>query len=509
MDTNNTRIAKNTLFLYLRMIIYIIINLYTSRLVLEALGIIDYGIYNVVAGIVLSFNLLNFSMTQSTLRFLSFELGKNNINRLREVFSTSINIQVFLLVLIAIILEIMGYWFLNNELNIPDDRLLAAKFVFQMSILSFVITALSTPFKSLILSNERMKSFAYISVLETIIKLSFVLFLITLKDYDILKLFSLVTVLSSTIILVVYSKYCFSNFKETRYVLIFNKELNTEMFSFFGWNSLSNSGNMMKSQGANILINIFFGPAINAARGVAYQVEGVIIGFVLNFQQAINPQITKLFASGKKEEMINLIFKGSRYSFCLISVIFVPLLVHTNFILELWLKEVPEFTVIFLQLVLLISLQKGMVGLFDTGIQATGKIKFIQIIVFSTVIIDIPLCYLILSLGYPAYSVMYIAMFTEALVFICKILYLRFILKFNLKALILDVILKSTFVFILALICSHYLSEIFNQQNILEMFVSILFSFFTTALLVFYIGLTKLERNFVVAKIKLKKNVSF
>lgn len=500
-NQNNSRIAKNTFFLYTRMIIYIIVNLYSSRLILDILGIVDYGIYNLVAGFIISFNLLNFTMIQSTQRFISFEIGKKNIERVKKIFSTSINLQILIALIVFIFVEVFGLWLINNQMNIPEKRIHAAKIVFHLSLIGFIFTTLATPYKSLIISDERMKAFTYISIIETIIKFLFILLLLSFVNYDQLQLYSLFMLISSLLVLLIYFFYCNSYFQECKYEFILDKELNKEMLSFLGWNFLSNSGIMAKSQGSNILLNTFFGPVVNAARGIAFQVEGVVIGFILNFQQAINPQITKLYAAGKKNQMIDLIFNGSKYSFFLITIIFIPLLINTSYILDLWLIEVPEYADLFLQLVLIMSLEKGMIGLFDTAIQATGKIKVVQTYVSLIMFIDIPLCFFVLSLGYPPYFVMYVAIFTEAIAFIYKILYLKKIIGFHMVDLFKKVLFRSIAVFCVCYSISMIISN-FVPYNFFGFFVNILSTLIISLFVILYVGLLKSERNFVFTKVK-------
>lgn len=313
-SSNNKRIAKNTLFLYLRMIVVIIIGLYTSRVILQTLGVEDYGIYNLVGGIVSMLSFLNSAMVGASQRFISYELGCNNIQKLKKVFATSIIAHCTLAVIILIIGETIGLWFVNTQLNINADRMIAANWVYQCSIGIFLLTIVSVPFNACIVAHERMKAFAYVSILEAILKL-LIVYVLLIVLIDKLITYSILMLCTSTITSCIYVLYCRHNFEESRTTVIGDKRLFREMFAFTSWSIIGNFGFTFRDQGSNIILNLFYGTTLNAARGIAQQVNGIISNFAGNFIMALNPQITKQYASGKTEQSVKLVYTGSRFSF--------------------------------------------------------------------------------------------------------------------------------------------------------------------------------------------------
>ena len=312
----NKRIAQNTLFLYFRTLVILLVSLYTSRVVLNVLGIDDYGIYNVVGGIVLMFQFLNVGMIDVSQRFLTYELGKNDGQQLQKVFSTSLIIHLIIIFFLLILAETVGLWFLNHKMNIPTSRIIAANWVFQFSILTFIIKIFSVPYNASIVAHEHMKVYAYVSILEVILQLAIV-FLLKGSASDKLILYAILMSFVTLLISIMYTLYCKKYFKECKFRNDIDKQLLHKMLSFAGWSFLGNIGYSLKMQGINILINLFFGPAVNAARGVAYQVNAGIYNFVSNFQIAMKPQITKRYAMGDTNSMMVLVHNSSRYSFFL------------------------------------------------------------------------------------------------------------------------------------------------------------------------------------------------
>ena len=309
-SSNNKRIAKNTLLLYIRMLFLMVVSLYTSRVVLNALGVEDFGIYNVVGGVVAMFSMLSGSLSAAITRFITYELGTGNKENLKKIFSSSVTIQIGLAVLIALLAEAVGVWFLNVKMNIPDARMVAANWVFQFSILTFAINLISVPYNASIIAHERMSAFAYISILEAIGKLA-IAFLITVSPMDRLIFYSLLMCAVALLVRLVYGYYCKKHFEECTYHFLWDKELLKRMFGFAGWNFIGASSAVLRDQGGNVVINLFCGPVVNAARGIASQVNTAVHGFVSNFMTALNPQITKSYASGNRDYMMTLIFQGA------------------------------------------------------------------------------------------------------------------------------------------------------------------------------------------------------
>lgn len=311
---NNKRIAKNTGILYIRMLFTMVVSLYTSRIILNTLGVEDFGIYNVVGGVVMIFSFLTSSMSNAILRFLSFEIGKKDFNQLKKVFSMSINIHAIIAVTIFVIAETIGLWFLNTKLVIPEERMNAANWVFQFSIFSFMFNIMRIPYNAIIIAQERMNFYAYASIIEVILKL-IIVFLLVWFGFDKLKMYAIFVFCVTAIVWIIYITYCKRNFKETNYKYFWEKSLYKSLMNFAAWNLFGNIAVVAYSQGVNILLNIFFGPAINAARGIAFHVNSAVSGFVSGFQTSINPQIVKSYATDDKKYMQQLIFQGSKYSF--------------------------------------------------------------------------------------------------------------------------------------------------------------------------------------------------
>lgn len=344
---NNKRIAKNTLLLYVRMFFMMAISLFTSRVILQTLGVTDYGINNVVGGLVAMFSLFSNTLTGAISRFITYELGKGQFDRLKTVFSTSVNIQLIMAVVIVVVAEIVGVWFLNHKMNIPADRMYAANWVLHCSILAFAVQLISIPYNASIIAHEKMSVFAYISIVEAVLKLAFV-YLLYVSPFDKLISCTVLFLCLAIIIRIIYGNYCSRHFEECKYELRLDKQLFKEMASFAGWNFFGSTAYILNTQGVNMLINIFFGVLLNAARGVAVQVESAINQFVNNFMTALNPQITKSYAAGETESMITLVCRGSKFSFFIMLLIIIPFEFEAEFILKLWLGIVPEESTIFL-----------------------------------------------------------------------------------------------------------------------------------------------------------------
>lgn len=345
-NLDKRRIAKNTLLLYVRMFLMILIGLYTSRVILKTLGVSDYGVYNVVGGMVSMFAFLNSAMVAASQRFISYELGRGDKERLNLVFCTSVNIHVIIAVVIFILAETIGLWFVNIRLVIDADRMVAANWVYQFSVLTFMVTVVSVPYNSCIVAHEHMRAFAYIGIVDACLRLIAV-FLLLVFPYDKLIFYAFGVFAASIIVRILYSFYCKKHFEECAYRFIVNWKLLKRMFSFAGWSVLGNLGFSFKDQGSNIILNLFYGTSINAARGIAMQVSGLVSTFSSNFSMALYPQITKQYAGGNVESCLNLVYSGARYTFYLLTLVSIPFLINVDYVLKLWLGDVPQYTSIF------------------------------------------------------------------------------------------------------------------------------------------------------------------
>ena len=376
---NNKRIAKNTLLLYIRMIFTMLISLYTSRVILNTLGITDFGIYNVVGGIISLLGFVTSSLGGASSRYITFELGKGNKNKLKKIFGNILSIHILFSIAIFILGETIGLWFFYNKLQIPLERFNAAFWVYQFSIFTSILSFISIPYNAVIIAHEKMSAFAYISIIDVILKL-LIVYLLLIIPYDKLIIYSILFFCIQAFDRIIYGVYCSKHFEETHTKLQIDKNLFKELFDFAFWTMGGNLACIGYTQGLNILLNIFFGPAINAARGIAVQVQSVVRNFCLNFQTAINPQITKNYAKKDLAQMHSLIQISSKYSFLLLYLISLPLILEAPIVLKWWLGIVPEHTINFLRIILCTSLVVSLSNPFLISIYATGMIKKFQII---------------------------------------------------------------------------------------------------------------------------------
>lgn len=390
------------------------VSLYTVRVVLAALGEEDYGIYNVVGGFVAMFNILSGALSVAISRFITYEMGQLDVTllRLQRIFSSSLIIQVIMGLIICLLIGTFGVWFVENKMVIPSDRLNVTLYVLLFSTLSFFINLLSVPYNALIIAHEQMKAFAYISIVEVILKL-LVAYLLIISPFDKLMLYAFCMVIVSLIVRSVYVIYCKHHFEECRFVWGFDKQLLSRMFVFSSWAFLGNGSFVLKEHGVNILLNMFCGPAVNAARGITSQVTHAVTMFVTNFMQAVNPQITKSYSSGNLEEMHRLIFKSSRFSFYLMLILGLPMMKSIDYILGLWLVFVPGYTAIFIRLLLIFCLMDCIVQPLMTGLLAEGNIKVYEIALVVLNVSNVVLSYFALKYGFSPVSVYIISIVVE------------------------------------------------------------------------------------------------
>ena len=476
------------------------ISFYTSRLVLVYLGIEDFGIYNVVGGIVSTFLFLNGAMASSTQRYLTFELEKNDNEKLRVIFTISMFIHTVIALFILILGETLGLWFLNTQLNIPDDRFVAAFWVYQFAILNMMVLIISVPYNAVIIAHERMKAFAYISVVEVFLKLLIVLSL-ALSSFDNLIFYSFLYFIVQLSIRWIYIIYCKRNFKETE-LKGFTYDLNLikEMTAFAGWNLIGNFSFMTFYQGINILLNIFFGPVVNAARGIAVQVQGVISQFFVNFQMALNPQITKSYASKELHYMYSLIFRSTKFTFFLLFVICLPLFLETNVVLDIWLKEVPMHTAIFLRLILITSIFDAISNPLIISAMATGKVKKFELIIGSILLLILPFSYLILKLGGAPYTVFIVHIFFSIVAYVVRLIIVKQLIFISLKEYFINVIFKCGLVMSFAIPLPLYLKYILND-NLISFFLISCISVITSLTAIYFVGLDFSEKNYIKSKV--------
>lgn len=506
-SSNSKRITKNTGVLYIRLIVTMIIGLYTSRVVLNALGVDDFGIYNVVGGVVTMFTVISGSLSAAITRFLTFELGKNDRLSLRNAFSTSIIIQVALCAIVVVIAEPLGLWFMHNKMIIPAERMIAADWVFQFSLVAFCLNLINIPFNAVIIAHERMNAYAYTSIYDALAKLG-VVFLLSISPIDKLIFYAALLALVSLSSRIIYGIYCNKNFEECRSHIVFDKTLFKQMFTFAGWNFIGVVSSVLRDTGGNLIINMFYPPVVNAARGIAIQVSSAVRSFSANFLVAINPQITKSYAANEREYTHKLVFSGAKLSYFLLFLIAFPVLCNTHYLLELWLKIVPDYAVIFVQLILIMILVDSVSETMITLMLATGDIKNYQIVVGGLVLLNLPLSYLFLRLGYQPQVVITIAIVISLICIFVRVIMLNRMVGFPIKPFLYDVFFKIVIVSILSAILPYYIS-----QRMPESFMTLVITsgicVVISAVVIWLVGFNKSEkyliRNMLGSKISFLK----
>lgn len=498
-SANNRRIAKNTVMLYFRMFLILAVTLYTSRVILATLGVEDFGIYNVVGGVVAMFSIISGTLSAAISRFITFELGRNNLKRLKIVFSSAINIQISLAILICILAEIGGVWFLNNKMNIPPDRLVAANWVLQCSILTFMTNLVNVPYNAAIVAHENMRAFAYVSFLEILLKL-LVVFALYKSPIDKLITYAVLLVGVAIIISFVYAFYCVRHFEECTYHFVCDKKTMKEMAGFAGWNFIGASSGVLREQGVNVAINLFCGPVVNAARGISIQVNMAVSGFVTNFMTALNPQITKSYAIGDKDYMMTLIYQGARLSFYMLLLLSLPVIIEADSILLIWLGTVPNHAVNFVRLILIYAMCESISGPLITAMLATGRIRNYQLVVGGLQLFNFPVSYLLLRLGFfPELTVVTAIVISQCCLF-ARLLMLRGMIGLSTMHYVKKVYVNVIIVSLLSAIIPVTIYSLM-PASFFRFLMIVLSCVLCTALVVFYIGCNKGERHFALQKI--------
>lgn len=500
-NANNKRIAKNTAMLYLRMLLLMLVSLYTSRININALGVTDFGIYGVVGGIVSMFYIVSSALVGSINRYLAFEIGTGNQARLNQVFCTAKAIQWIIVGIVMLLAETIGLWFLNNKMVIPPERLAAANWVYQFSIISFCMDLLVIPYTSCIIAHEKMSAFAYISILSAIGKL-IVAWTIKIAPVDRLMWFGGLILVNSIIIRIVYVLYCKHHFNECNCRFQFDRSLWKEMFGFAGWNFIGTVAAILRDQGGNILINLFAGPAANAARSIANQVNGAVSGFADNFQTALKPQITKSYAAGNYDYMFTLIFQGARFSYYILLILAMPILCCTPYILNLWLGMIPENSVVFVQLILIFSLSESLAGPLITAMLATGNIRTFQIIVGGLNLLNFPISYIALKFGAPSESVIIVAIIISICCEIARVLLLKNMINLPVRAFMMHVYFNVIAVSIVASLLPAYLN-LKLSENFGSFVVICVVALISTCCSILFVGCNRKERKYLYSKIKI------
>lgn len=497
---NNKRIAKNTLLLYVRMLFMLAVGLYTSRVILHTLGVQDFGIYNVVGGVIAMLGFLQGSLSSASSRYITYDLGKGDMTVMKKTFGNIISIHLILAGIIFILGETIGLWFVMEKLNIPPDRHTAALWVYQFSIFTSMMSIVSVPYNAAIIAHEKMSAFAYISIYEAVAKLVIV-YLLLIIPIDKLIVYATLLFLVQCSSRIIYNVYCFRHFEETRAKLAFNKKLFKEIFAFAGWTMNGNLAVIGYTQGLNIVLNLFFGPVVNAARGIAVQVQSISQQFCTNFQMALNPQITKSYAQGDLDYMHKLIITSSKFSFYIMLFIALPLMLEAEQVLHWWLGVVPEHTVNFLRLILCTSLLYTLANPIVISVHATGKLKRFQLIEGTMLLSIVPIAYLLLKFfSIPPESVFIVHIIIEICTQYARLRIVLPMINMKLHSYLCKVVCR-----ILCVLCIVPLLPLLVYlnlpSNIYTFFIVCLISVLCLATGIYLIGCNKEERRFAVDKL--------
>jgi len=494
LQGDNKRIAKNTLLLYIRMLLILFVSLYTSRIILNILGIEDFGIYNVIGGVVILFSFINNTLIITIQRFLNFELGKNNFQEAKRVFSMSVSVHIFISIIILIFAETIGLWFINTQLNFPSERMHAVNWVYQLSIITLIIQLLRIPYYATIVAYEKMSFFTYISIFETSVKLLSVL-LLTFFVGDKLVLYSIFILFFTIAISYIYKIYCNKKTEISSYNFFFDRVLFRKISSFSSWSLFGSLANVSAQQGLNFMINIFYGVVVNASMGIANQISANVYNFVANFQTAFNPQLVKRYASGNKASFMQLLFQSSKFSYYLLFAISFPAVLYMDFIIKLWLGQIPEYVVSFSRLILVFLLIEAISAPLWMAVQAHGKIMTYQFIISFTIIMAIPFSYIALKLGYRPECVLIIRIVINLIVYSIRIIYLKLILDLNVKKYIKQVIIIPLVITIISIPIP--LITAFNTDGWKGFIITTFLSLLTFIFFVYKLGLNQKERTFI------------
>lgn len=505
ISANNKRIAKNTLFMYLRMLITMAVSLYTSRVVLNTLGIEDFGIYNIVGGVVVLFTFINSAMSTGTQRHLSYELGKPGQGNITEVFNACLRIHIWLSIIVFILAETVGLWFLNTQMNFPSNRMEAVNWVYQFSIFGCLANILRVPYQASIIAYERMSFYAYMGIIEAALKLVIV-YLLLIFSVDKLMLYSVLTFSVVLLVTLWFTLFCHKTFERIRFEKVKTKQLYKKLVSFSGWAIFGSIANLGLQQGLNIIINIFYGVALNAAVGVANQVNSAVMNFVSGFQQALNPQLIKSQAEGDKERQFQLICESSKLSFFIMFILAFPLLINLDFVLTLWLGKYPPHTASICSLIIIGALIECLSGPLWVTIFATGNIKIYQIVISALLFLNVPLSYIGGKFGFSAENMFLVRNITYILAFSIRLVFLKKMINLNIIAFIKNVVFP-----IIKVLCIVVLPISFTMNNFItpstsfsSLVVQTIIICIIEIIVVYYFGLQLKERSYMLKLVRSK-----
>ena len=495
-NINAHRIAKNTLMLYVRTFLVLIVSLYTSRVVLKVLGIEDYGTYNVVAGAVALFNFLNHAMSMATQRFLNVEMVKNDGVSLRRVFCMAMNIHIIIGFIVVILSESIGLWLVNQVLNIPADRMVAANWVFQFVVVGMFFKIIMVPYNSVILAHERMNVYAYISILEVLLQLGLV-FVLNWFQVDKLILYGALMCGVILTIFLIYKLYVNAKYKESNYITLWDNSLFKEMSGFMGWNICGQLAQIFTTQGVNMVVNVFYGVVLNAAIAVQHQVSAAITMFVHNFQTSFRPQITKSYAANEVIEMKSLVSKASKMSFYLLYLISIPIIFNIDLILDVWLVTVPEYTAIFCKLIIWFSYLEAIGMPLVMAIMASGKNRDYQIFVSIALSSNLLLVWLFFKMGFPPETVFYIKIAVAVVTLFIRMFFARRQAYLSLISFLKESVLPCVIVVAITQPVVYFLSKYYETGSLYWKIGLTIILELVSLLVIFFMGMNNSERHFI------------
>lgn len=498
---DNKRIMKNTVILYVRMIFQMLVYLYTSRIVVKALGIVDYGIYDVVASFVIALTFLNNSMATCTQRFITYALGKGDDKHLSTVFSHSVFMHFILALCIVVAGELFGTWYIGNYMVLPEGRLSDAMFLFHVSLASSFITIISIPYNAAIIAHERMGAFALITIVDVLLKLA-ITYSLFLFDSGRIKVYAVLLLIVAVVVRLLYGMYCKLSFKNMRFMMRFNGCVFRDMLGFVGWSTIGNLAVVCNTQGLNLLLNIVGGPVVNAARGMAFQIQTATSAFIASFQNALNPQITKNWAQGNVQDMNGLVLRSSRISYMLILFFIVPIMFETRALLDIWMPEVPQYAVEFTRLLLCVSVVDTVANPLMVGAAATGRIKVYQMVIGGCMLCTLPLAYIAVKTGLPPSGVFITLLFTTVMAQCARMLLCRGLFGFSIRDFIRKVFFPILYVSALCFLPLLTLKSLVETTDTLwNTIIHCLAIEMWVAISVFTLGITRNERSFILKKI--------
>lgn len=500
MAGNAKRLAKNTLYMYIRMFVLLIISLYTSRVLLKQLGVEDYGVYNVVGSIVVMFNSLRGIFASSTQRFLNFEMGKGNTERLNTIFNMSVIINLIIALVLVVCVEIVGWWFLNYKINIDPSRLTAAKWVFQFSVISTVIALMTTPFDALIIANERMGFYAGASILDGVLKL-LIIYLLAISPFDKLISYGFLLFCVHVLMRFVSAFYCHRNFKESRYKWCWDKPLFKDMASFAGWNFLANTGYTLSNEGINMLLNVFGGPIVNAARGITYQVRSALQQFISNVNKATDPYAMKLYAKDDMDGYYKILYAISKILFSVYACMAIPIFFFTDEILQLWLGQVPEYASIFIKLILVHGVVRSYLSPLNHLFYSANKVKYYQMCSLILSILVFFTAWFVLHLGYSYYSPFFVMVIYVVITYVVVLIQAKVLCNFPLINYLKSVTLPTLMSFIICVLFSYLISNLIAWNSYWFIVACILMAAISLVVSLF-VGFSKNERRLLLSIVK-------